>query len=44
MRGTGEDMDGDVGRQSTGGAEEARDHSYPLTIGIEGDTDRRPKF
>ena len=42
MRGTGENMDGGVGRQSTGGAEGARDHSYPLTIGMEGATERRP--
>ena len=44
MRGTGEKMDSDVGQQSTGGAEGARDQSYPLTIGIEGATDRRPKL
>ena len=40
MRGTGENMDGDVGFHSTGGAEEARDQSYILTIGIEGATER----
>ena len=37
-------MDGGVGRQSTGGAEGARDQSYPLTIGMEGGTKRRPKL
>ena len=44
MRGTGEDMNGGVGRQSTGGAGGARDQSYPLTIEIEGAKDRRPKL
>ena len=43
MRGTVEDMGG-VGCQSTGEADGARDQSYPLTIGIEGATDRRPKL
>ena len=44
MRGTGEDMDGSVERQSTGGAKGARDQSYPLTTGLKGATERRPKF
>ena len=32
-------MDGGVGFHSTGGAEAARDQSYPLTIGMEGATE-----
>ena len=36
MRGTGENKDGGMGFQSTGGAEEDRDQSYPLMIGIVG--------
>ena len=40
MRGTGENMNGGVGFHSTGGAEGPRDQSYPLTIGIEGATER----
>ena len=31
-------MDGGVRHQVTGGAEGARDQSYPLTIGMEGVT------
>ena len=38
MRGAGENMDGGVRHQVTGGAEGARDQSYPLTIGMEGVT------
>ena len=37
-------MDGGVGRQSTVEVEGARDQSYPLTIGMEGATERRPKL
>ena len=37
-------MDGSVERQSTGGAKGARDQSYPLTIGLMGATERRPKL
>ena len=40
MRGAGENMDGGVGFHSTGGAERARDQSYPPTIGIEEATER----
>ena len=40
MRETGENIDGGVGFHSPGGAEKARDESYPLTIGMEGDTER----
>ena len=36
----GENMDGGVGFHSTGGAEEARNQSYSLTIGMEGATER----
>ena len=34
-------MDGGVGFQSSRGAEVAKDQSYPLTIGVEGATERR---
>ena len=44
MRETGEKMDGGVGRQSTRGTEGAKDQSYPLTIGMEGATEKRPKL
>ena len=44
MRGTGENMDGGVERQTTGGAKGARDQSYPLTIGMEGATERLTKL
>ena len=37
-------MGGDVGFQSTGGAEGTRDQSYALTIGMEGATERRTKL
>ena len=37
-------MNDDVGNYSTGGAEWARNQSYPLTIGIEGATEIRPKL
>ena len=40
MRRIEENMDGGVGFQSTGGAERARDQSYPLTIGMEGGAER----
>ena len=43
MRGTRENMDSGVGFHSTEGAEGARDQSYPLTIGMEGATERKPK-
>ena len=39
-RGTRENMDGGVGFHSKGGAEGARDQSYPLTIQMEGATER----
>ena len=38
MRGAGENMDGGVRHQVTGGAEGARDQPYTLTIGMEGVT------
>ena len=41
MRGTVENMEGGVGYSFTGGAEEAGDQSYPLTIEMEGATERR---
>ena len=44
MRRIEENMDGGVGFQSTGGAERARDQSYPLTIGMEGATERNTKL
>ena len=44
MRETGENMDGGVGYQSAGGAEGAKDQSYPLTVGMEGATERRTKL
>ena len=44
MGGTGEDMDGVVGRQSAEEAKGARDQSYPLTTGMEGATERRSKL
>ena len=44
MRGTGENMDGGVRFQSTGGAEGARNQSYPFTTGMVGATERRTKF
>ena len=44
MRRIGENMDGGVSYQSTGGAEGARDQSYPLTIGMEGTIERKTKL
>ena len=44
MRGTGENMDGSAEFQSTEAAEEARDQSYPLTIGMGRATERRTKL
>ena len=40
MRGTGENLDGSVGFHFTGGAEGATDQSNPVTIGVEGVTER----
>ena len=40
MRGTGENMNGGVGLYYTEGAAGARDQSCPLTIGMEGATER----
>ena len=40
MRGLEENMDGGVGFNSTGGAEGATIQFYPLTIGMEGVTER----
>ena len=40
MRGTGEIMNGDVGFHYIGGAEEGRNQSYSLTIGMDGATER----
>ena len=44
MRGTGENMDGDLGFHFTGEAEGARGWSYPLTIGMDGATGRWTKL
>ena len=40
MRGTGGNVDVVVGFHSRGGAGGARDQSYPLTMGMEGVTER----
>ena len=40
MGGTGDNMEGGVGFHFTAGAEGARDQSYPLTIRMEGVSER----